>query len=34
MELLRELWEAFRGAMVTIGDVVLFLGRLLAYTPA
>jgi phospholipid/cholesterol/gamma-HCH transport system permease protein len=34
MGLLRELWEAFRGAMVTIGDVVLFLGRLLAYTPA
>src|SRR4249920_2541001 len=34
MELLRELWEAFRGAMVTIGDVILFLGRLLAYTPA
>src|SRR6201988_5324792 len=33
MGLLRELWEAFRGAMVTIGDVVLFLVRLLAYTP-
>jgi phospholipid/cholesterol/gamma-HCH transport system permease protein len=34
MGLLRELWRAFRGAVVTLGDVVLFLGRMLAYTPA
>jgi phospholipid/cholesterol/gamma-HCH transport system permease protein len=34
MGLLRELWRALRGAILTLGDVVLFLGRMLAYTPA
>src|SRR5262245_8772688 len=34
MELLRELWRLLRGGIVTLGDVVLFLGRMLAYTPA
>jgi phospholipid/cholesterol/gamma-HCH transport system permease protein len=34
MGLLGELWRALRGAIANLGDVVLFLGRLLAYSPA
>ena len=34
MTLLRDLWRALRGGVETLGAVVLFLGRLLAYTPA
>jgi phospholipid/cholesterol/gamma-HCH transport system permease protein len=34
MRLLVELWRAFRHLLETLGAVVLFLGRLIAYTPA
>ena len=34
MGLLRELWRTLRGGLETLGDVMLFLVRMLAYTPA
>lgn len=34
MALLRELWYALRNGLNTLGAVMLFFGRLLAYTPA
>lgn len=34
MRLLAELWRALRHLLETLGAVVLFLGRLIAYTPA
>ncbi len=34
MKLLAELWRALRHLLETLGAVVLFLGRLIAYTPA
>lgn len=34
MGLLRELWRALRSGLETLGDMMLFLGRMLAYTPA
>jgi phospholipid/cholesterol/gamma-HCH transport system permease protein len=34
MSLLRELWRSLRSGLETLGEMMLFLGRMLAYTPA